>query len=195
MSFAWPLIAVAAGMVLISSTPSEPDRQSSYQKARKLALQYLRKVPKGSVVIFDFDYTLFDPGIVIDQEFTGVRRIWNGDRRAIPIYKPITEIIDILQVAASMGHYVVLITARTDSAQTRAVVNANFRRRGMHYNLFFGAHENSTPTFKAELRKKLAERYNVVLTIGDQWGDVRAPGQAAWLKLPDRHDLALYSSL
>lgn len=190
-----PILAVAAGMLLISGNGETVHRGSLYQKARRLALQYIKSVPRGAVIIFDFDDTLFHPHEVLDYEHTGARQTWGGDRRALPIYKPIHEMVDVLQVASAMGHYIVLITARHDNAYTRAVVNANFRRRGMKYNLFYAAQATADANFKAALRKQLAARYRVVLTIGDQWGDVKSPGQAHWIKLPDRHDHGMYSSL
>ena len=187
-----PLLTILGGMVLLNSNTHQPN---AYQIARRSAISYLRMLPEKTTIVFDFDETLFHPHTVIDIEYSGTRDFWHSDRHPVHIYAPIHELIDVLQVASSLGHRIVLITARPDTPATRATINANFKRRGMRFDELYAAKEGSPSDFKARLRHRLNTKNPVSLTIGDQWGDVRSPGHAQWIKLPDKHDQGLHMSL
>ena len=187
-----PVLTILGGMVLLNSNTHEPN---TYQIARRSAISYLRMLPQRSTVVFDFDETLFHPRTVIDTEYSGNREFWYSDRHPVHIYAPIHEMIDVLQVASSLGHRIVIITARPDTPATRATIMANFKRRDMHFDELHTAKQESTTDFKARLRHRLDSNNWVSLTIGDQWPDVRSPGRAQWIKLPDRHDRGLHMSL
>jgi len=108
-------------------------------------------LPEKSTVVFDFDETLFHPHTVIDTEYSGSRDFWYSDRHPVHIYAPIHELIDVLQVASSLGHRVVVITARPDTPATRASIISNFKRRGMHFDELYAAKQQSTSDFKAQI--------------------------------------------
>lgn len=190
-AYVGPVLMIVAGMVLMSNNTTSPD---AYQAARHVALQFIRRLKTRATIVFDFDETLFHPHTILDTEFTGERKFWYSDRRPVHIYKPIREIIDVLQVASSLGHRIIIITARPDTPHTKATIDANFRKRGMRYHQLYMS-TNDDRDFKAHLRNRIDKSEWVALTIGDQWGDVRQPGRAHWIKLPDTHDRGLHTSL
>ena len=194
------LLLVLALLVLLTTRPRRPprDRRCELRRARRAAIRHLKTVAEmhpGGIVVFDFDDTLVT-SVVTDVAHVGPRTWWHADRRRMPIYGAVYEMIDVAQVARRLGLRVYIITARRDSDSTRAVVDANCRRRGVAYDAILAAQPADRPEFKARLRARLAaDVAPVVLTVGDRWNDVREPGRAAWIKLPDAHDDAVHSSL
>lgn len=69
------------------------------------------------------------------------------------------------------------------------------RASSMKCIMCLSAKQQSTSDFKAQIRQRLDSKNWVSLTVGDQWGDVRSPGRAQWIKLPDKHDRGLHMSL
>ena len=188
----WPLLVIFCGLILL--TRHEPDG-NALPKARQLALSIINRAPRGGgCIIFDFDDTLFRPDVVVSHEFAGIRTRWNGDRRAVPMYATITEMTDVLQYAAARGFRIIVITARPDNATTRATVLANFRKRGLQMDEFHAMKPGQSSDFKARLRAEIARSEPIILTIGDQWMDVKEPGKADFIKLPNKTDGRLYAS-
>lgn len=190
--FVLPVTIIVAGMILLRSNTETPD---AYGAARRVAIAYLRTLSSKHTVVFDFDDTLFRPRTVVDITYAGRRDFWYSDRHAVHIYAPIREIIDILQVATTLGHRVVIITARPDTQHTRTVVEENCKRRGLTVHALYMAPPRSDPSFKARIRRRIHADCPVALTVGDQWPDVSSPGEAHWIKLPDRRDRGLHMSL
>ena len=196
MSLAIPVGIFFAGLFLIVgkeeslvSLPGELDR------ARKISIDCISKLPKGSIIIFDFDDTLFDPHTVIGYVHSGSRDFALGDRKAVPIYKPITQICDVLKFATAAGMFITLITARPNTNATKNIVMANFQKQRLklhefHANDNFPHHQN----FKSVLRKHISLVRPIGLTIGDQWTDVNE-SHYDWVKLPTQRDPILYTSL
>jgi len=195
MSFVLPAVALACGLILITyeSTDLKPDFMAS---SREIAMKLIARSPKGSAVIFDFDDTLFDPQTIIETAHVGTRAYWNADRKAIPMYKPIVEMCDVLKFAVARGMYIVLITARPDNHITKLTILHNFKKQRMqihelHCNPHYPRHMN----FKAKLRQKIKLQRPIVLTIGDQWGDVNESDGYDWIKLPNSREPLMLSSL
>tara|TARA_B110000027_G_scaffold126292_1_gene144511 strand:+ start:722 stop:1324 length:603 start_codon:yes stop_codon:yes gene_type:complete len=196
-SLALPLGVFFAGLFLIVgkeesmvSVPGELDR------ARTLCIDWISKLPKGSVVVFDFDDTLFDPNTVIDHVHSGGRDFANGNRKALPLYRPIVQICDVLKYAVSAGMYITLITARPNTNVSRSIVMANFKHNHMKLHEYY-ANDNfpRLQNFKAVLRKNISIVRPIGLTIGDQWTDVNESTSYNWVKLPTQKDPVLYTSL
>lgn len=195
-SIALPLGVFFAGLFLIVgkeeslvSVPGELDR------ARTICIEWISKLPQGSVIVFDFDDTLFDPNIVIGHVHSGARDFAHGDRKALPLYRPIVQICDVLKYAVSCGMYITLITARPNTNTSRNIVMANFKNQKMKLHEYH-ANENfpKLHNFKAVLRKNISLVRPVGLTIGDQWTDVNE-STYNWVKLPTSKDPILYTSL
>ena len=195
-SIALPLGVFFAGLFLIVgkeesvvSVPGELDR------ARTLCINWISKLPKGSVIVFDFDDTLFDPNTVTGHVHSGSRDFAHGDRKALPLYRPIVQICDVLKYAVSSGMYITLITARPNTTTTRNIVMANFNHQKMKLHEY---HANDAyprlQNFKSVLRKGISVVRPIGLTVGDQWTDVNE-STYNWVKLPTQKDPVLYTSL
>ena len=132
MSFVVPAVALACGLILITyeSTDYKLNFMSS---SREIAMKLIAKSPKGSAVVFDFDDTLFDPQTIIETSHVGTKAYWNADRKAIPLYKPIVEMCDVLKFAVARGMYIVLITARPDNYMTKLTILHNFKRQKLEF--------------------------------------------------------------
>ena len=196
-SFALPLGIFFAGLFLIVgketslvSIPGELDR------ARSLCIELIRKLPRGTMIVFDFDDTLFDPNVVIGHTHSGGRDFALGERKALPLYRPINQICDVLKFACSAGMYVTVITARPNTSLSRNIIFANFTHQKMklheyHANDNYPKHSN----FKALLRKKISVVRPIGLTVGDNWGDVNESEGYHFVKLPTKDDPIMYTSI
>lgn len=196
MDLALPLGVFFAGLFLIVgkedslvSVPGELDR------ARTLCIAHISRLPKGSMVVFDFDDTLFDPGRVIGHAHSGSREFALGERKALPLYQPIRPMCDVLKYAVAAGMYVTLITARPNTHVTRQVVMANFKHQSMKLHEYHANdHYPRLHNFKAALRRRITAVRPIGLTVGDQWTDVNE-STYDWVKLPTQHDPVMYTSL
>lgn len=190
-----PLGIFFAGLFLIVakespgvSVPGELD------KARALCIDHISRLPKGTMIVFDFDDTLFDPHAVIGHAHGGSREFAFGDRKALPLYKPIRQMCDTLKYAVSAGMYITVITARPNNSISKQIVMSNFNHQKMelheyHANDYYPRLNN----FKAVLRKNITAFRPIGLTIGDAWSDVNESSYH-WVKLPTRLDPILYTS-
>lgn len=196
-SLALPLGVFFAGLFLIVgkeesmvSVPGELDR------ARTLCIDWISKLPKGSVIVFDFDDTLFDPNTVIGHAHAGGRDFAHGDRKALPLYRPIVQIVDVLKYAVSAGMYITLITARPNTNASRNIVMENFKHNHMKLHEYHANdHYPKLQNFKSVLRKNISIVRPIGLTVGDAWTDVNESTSYNWVKLPTRKDPILYTSL
>lgn len=186
-SFALPLAILAMGLILVMKD-DDPDSstESSLQIARRHAFHTIASASQGSTVVFDFDDTLVNPKNVVTHKHTGYRDVWHGDRKSVPIYSPVREIIDVCKYANSRNMHVVIITARVESENMRRTIKANSDYYGINIHEIHGYRPgfHSLHSFKSEIRHTLNETRPVILTIGDRWADVRNPESAHWIKLP-----------
>ncbi len=195
-SIALPLGVFFAGLFLIVgkeeslvSIPGELDR------ARTLCVECISKLPKGSMIVFDFDDTLFDPNTIIGHVYSGGRDFAHGERKALPLYRPIVQICDVLKYAVSSGMYITLITARPNTNVTKSIIMANFSNNKMKLHEYHANdHYPKLRNFKAVLRKGISIVRPIGLTIGDQWTDVNEANYH-WVKLPTQKDPVMYTSL
>lgn len=200
-NYALPLGVFFAGLFLIvGSRGGAGEGRLTLEDVRSLAIQHISKLPKGSMIVFDFDDTLFDPRTVVDHVYGGNREFWSGDRKALPLYKPIVQICDILRYAAAAGMYITLITARKDTIATKQIILQNFKKQKMvlhEYHANNGEPSNKKK-FKARLRKNIEAFRPIGLTVGDQWGDVqdtRGSTSTPFIKLPNAKEPILLTSL
>lgn len=196
-TFAIPLCVFFAGLFLIVGKEKPLLTISSLlDEARTIGIECIGKLPRGSVIVFDFDDTLFDPDVVIGYVHSGSREFAFGNRKALPLYKPIRQICDVLKYATAAGMYITLITARPNTSITKQIVLANFKHQKMqlhefHANDHYPKHNN----FKATLRKQIAAFRPIGLTIGDSWPDVHQSENYHWIKLPSKRENAMHTSI
>lgn len=198
MRVSWMAVLIVFVCIALSllRRPSET-AASAIQRARDLAMRHIGTCAPGSAVVFDFDDTLFDPHVVVDMIHAGTRPFWNGDRRALPLYRPIGPMCDVLRFAASRSMHIVVITARPDTPTTRAIILRNFRKHDLHiHEMHANPHYPEHRDFKAAVRRRIQDAGRpVVLTIGDQWPDVADARGYPWIKLPSRTSPRMITSL
>ncbi len=164
--------------------------------AYKVGAQYLQKyrdkrTAKEKCVVFDIDDTLVfgDPDEVI-----GVREMELGEHNGQQIFVlPRNEpICKLAEYAKKAGYVIVVLTARPKSSRAASVTNMNMLR--IPYDALIMNDADSDPCFKVNTRRKIAGKYHVAMTIGDQVTDVLCPGgECAAIKLPDPHSLTSYA--
>lgn len=164
--------------------------------AYKLGVSYLQKyknkpTDKQKCVVFDIDDTLVfgDP-----DETVGVREMELGNLNgqsifALPRNEPICK---LAEAAKKLGYVIVVLTARPSASREASRINM------IKFNIPFDAlimnDGDHDPCFKIHTRRKIANKYDIALTIGDQATDVLCPGgDCAAIKLPDPNLLASYA--
>ena len=148
----------------------------------KYLQQILPKVPLDrSAVIFDVDETLIfgDP-----EELIGVREMELGEHKgqSVFILPPNAPIVKICNAAKKMGFKIIILTARPASSKIATLTNLDMFK--IPYDYIIMNNKDSDPQFKITARRQLQEKFNIVLTIGDQPCDVLLCGRSAVLKLP-----------
>ena len=163
------------------------------------------KTPKPKCVVFDIDDTLVfgDPEEALglkefkfmNQELAlGVKEMPIPEERGEDIFfLPKNEpIVKLLEYAKKKGFVIVILTARPKSATTSSIENLNHYR--IPYNSILMNEGDRDPCFKLNTRRKLAERYHICLTVGDQITDVLCPGaNTAFIKLPEPDSKCCYA--
>lgn len=158
--------------------------------AYKLSLQYLEKIKnittqKQKCVVFDIDDTLVfgDPDSVIGVREMELGKHGNPPQEVfiLPRNEPICKIAEYCKKA---GIVIVVLTARPKTSRLASITNMNM----MHipYDALIMNDGDSDPCFKINVRRKIADKYYIALTIGDQITDIFCPGgKTAAIKLPD----------
>lgn len=187
MSLLLPVGVLLGGLILIMKEKNIDDEaESRLQVARRHALRVISASAKGSTVVFDFDDTLIRPRNIVSHSHAGYRDVWYGDRKSLPIYEPVREMIDVCKYANARNMHIVVITARVENQTMKKIIQANANYYGIVVHEIYGyrPHIHNLQKFKAELRKDLNNQRPIILTIGDRWTDVSEPLYAHWIKLP-----------
>lgn len=167
--------------------------------AARIGAQFLAKIkakktPKPKCVIFDIDDTLVfgDPASVV-----GVREMELGEQEDgqeifwLPRNGPIVK---LAEYAKNNGFVVIVLTARPKTS--REASRSNLIEFRIPFDALIMNDADDDPCFKVNVRRRIANKYTVCLTIGDQVTDVLCPGgQTAVIKLPDPTSLAAYAWL
>ena len=162
----------------------------------KIGAQYLAKIKtrnngKPKCVIFDIDDTLVfgDPASVI-----GVREIELGeeeDGQEIFWLPPNKPIVKLAEYAKTNGFIIIVFIARPKTSRTASL--DNLKEFKIPFDALIMNDADDDPCFKVNVRRRIAGKYDVCLTIGDQVTDVLCPGPAcAVIKLPDPTSLYAY---
>jgi predicted secreted acid phosphatase len=169
-----------------------PKNTNEYMKdlnwAARVGVQILDKykakqTAKPKCVIFDIDDTLVfgDP----DSE-VGVREMELGehDGQEIFVLPPNGPIVKLAEYAKRNGFVIVVLTARPKTSREASRVNMNYFK--IPYDAIIMNDGDDDPCFKVNVRRRIANKYDVSLTVGDQVTDVLCPGGGtAFIKLPD----------
>ena len=160
----------------------------------KIAISYLKKIyqkglPSNSAVIFDVDETIVfgDP-----EELLGVREMELGEHKGQPLFvlPPNKHIVDIVKVCKKMGLKIIILTARPATSKLATLTNLDMFN--IPYDYIITNQKEQDPSFKIQARRQLIDKFNIILTVGDQPCDVLLPGKSAVLKLPDPESKCAY---
>jgi hypothetical protein len=161
----------------------------------KISIEYLKAYTKrkkptsNSAVIFDVDETLIfgDP-----EEKLGVREMELGEHNGQPVFilPPNPPIVKILNFAKKIGYKIIILTARPAASKMATITNLDMFH--IPYDFIIMNNKDQDPEFKILARRKLAKKFDIVLTVGDQPCDVLLPGKSAVLKLPSEESKCAY---
>lgn len=156
--------------------------------AMKVGIQYLDRIKnkqssKPKCVVFDFDDCLVfgDPASIV-----GVREMELGEHDGNEIFVlPRNEpIVKLAEYAKTSKFQVVILTARPKTSREATRWNSNMLR--IPFDAIIMNDGDSDPCFKVNVRRRIAAKYDISLTIGDQITDCLCPGaKTALIKLPD----------
>lgn len=166
--------------------------------AAQVAVEHLRKIKsrpsrKKKCVVFDIDDTIVmgDPKSIV-----GIHEMELGthDGQDIFILPKNEPIVKVVEFAKSLDYVIIILTARPKASQAASVANMNMFK--IPYDAIIMNDRDDDPCFKVNVRRKIANNYDIVMTIGDQITDVLCPGgTTSFIKLPDPESLASYAWL
>lgn len=150
-------------------------------------LNYLKNYPitNKSVVIFDLDDTVFytDPLKIHNVELLSEKY----NQLTYPGNDPI---VDIVKYCNKMNIKVIFITARPYESEKSSI--HNIKLLGMKYYKIFHNHDYPNFKFKVYLKQQLAKKYNIILSVGDNWFDLKGLTNCLCIKLPSPNDVNIY---
>jgi len=155
-----------------------------------LLYDYLVNYPKTNIqytVIFDIDDTL----VYTDHANLYPHKIFpNNIIPGYMIFPGIAQIVNIAKLCKYLGFKVIIITARPYSSEKSSIKNLELL--GIKYDEIY--HNNNYPdiSFKINLKKKLSKSNNIILSIGDQWPDIKGLNDCLCIKLPSYQDQIAY---
>lgn len=169
-----------------------PKPESPYMKdliwAMKVGIQYTDRVKnkasqKQKCAIFDFDDCLVfgDPASVVGVTEMNLGEHDGHDIFLLPRNEPIVRLAEYLKTS---GITLIILTARPKTS--REATRWNCREYKIPYDAIIMNDGDNDPCFKVNVRRRIADRYNIIMTVGDQITDCLCPGaDTAFIKLPD----------
>ena len=170
--------------------PHNGTYKKDLENVKATAIKHLKanKKTKKKAVVFDMDDTL-----VFTRPHNPLQPAYLSHSQEEPmfIFPPMEEIAEVARYAASNNTRVIIITARPPKSEKATWYNAKY------YNIpvdevYCDNSRGMNPAFKKQLRKELSKKYNILLTVGDRWGDVVDPNGALGIKLPSPDDTNIY---
>lgn len=174
--------------------PMGGEYKKDIEWASEIGIKYLQQIKNSvpmekSAIIFDVDETLVfgDP-----EELLGVREMELGEHKgqSVFILPPNTPIVKICSTAKKLGFKIIVLTARPATSKIATLTNLDMFN--IPYDYIIMNNKDSDPQFKITARRQLQDKFNIVLTVGDQPCDVLLPGKSAVLKLPDPESKCSY---
>ena len=152
-----------------------------YKIAYELGVNYLNTVERGLInpaVMFDIDDTLLY--VTPDK---------------INSFKPIKQIIRLLNECRKRGILVLIITARSDKFTTETI--RDLKKYKIEYDFLYlrNSPKDDTNTFKSNVKKKLFEQNKIttIMSVGDNEIDILGKYSGDYsIKLPNKTDPKLY---
>lgn len=142
---------------------------------------FQHKKIENPVIVIDVDDTLVfgDP-----EQTIGVKEMELGEYNGQTIFvlPPNPPIVKIAQWAYNNKIFVIVLTARPKSSETATITN--LKMFNIPYHKLIMNNGNEDPEFKIGMRKAISQKYNIILSVGDQPCDVLLPGRSGILKLP-----------
>ncbi len=146
---------------------------------------YLLK--KKYTVIFDIDDTLVYTdhlNITKNKEFT------NNLNNGYMLFPEISQISSIARYCKKLNFYIIIITARPYSSEKSS--KKNLELLNIKYDELYHNHNFPDMDFKINLKKKLAKKHDIILSIGDNWQDILGLKDTLCVKLPNYKDTNTY---
>ena len=151
---------------------------------------YLVNFPKSSKkysVIFDIDDTLvFTDSLNIIKN----NKYPNNWIKGYMLFPGISQIVNIAKLCKKLKFKIIILTARPYSTEKSSIKNLELL--GIDYDEIY--HNKNYPDiyFKVDFKKKLALSNNIILSIGDQWPDIKGIKNCLCIKLPTPEDTNAY---
>lgn len=172
--------------------PHKGEYVEDMEWACKIGSDYLKRRKKQPFkgrpcVIFDVDDTIIytDPAREsdIDDVELGDVKDEKGQTQPVFVLPPNDCVLQLVKEAETLGYVVIILTARPGISRLATIANLDIL--DCPFSFVVLNEKDEDPTFKLRIRKQLCRKYDVVLTVGDQWSDLLNPGTSAGIKLPD----------
>jgi predicted secreted acid phosphatase len=156
-----------------------------------LLYNYLINFPrvknKKYTVIFDIDDTL----VYTDHlNLFPNKKFPNNWIRGYMLFPEIPQIVKIIKLCKQLGFKIIIITARPYESEKSS--KKNLELLGIEYDEMY--HNKNYPdlNFKISLKQKLSKTNNIILSVGDQWPDIKGLNNCLCIKLPSLQDHNAY---
>lgn len=149
-----------------------------------------KQTDKPKCVVFDIDDTLCF-GDELEEVGVTPMELGEHDGEDIFILPPNPPIVKLAEYAKKLGYVVVIITARPKISRMSSITNMNYFK--IPFDAIITNDGDEESCFKIKVRRKIAAKYHVCLTIGDAVTDVLCPGTAAFVKLPEPASKVAYA--
>ena len=110
--------------------------------------------------------------------------------------EPISEIIHLLNYSKFLGYLVIIITARSDKYYYETI-NELSKHNITYDKIYLKKDTENFYDFKSNIKESLFKTMNIqiILSVGDNWIDVNGDYSGDFIKLPNKTDSKLYSSV
>ena len=151
---------------------------------------YLVNFPKTNIkytVIFDIDDTLVYTdhfNLFPDKNFP------NNWIPGYMLFPGIPQIVEIVKLCKQLGFKVIILTARPYASEKSSIKNLeilNVKYDEIYHNLNY-----PDISFKINFKKNLSKTNNIILSVGDQWPDIKGLKDCLCIKLPSYQDKNAY---
>ena len=171
-----------------------PEGGKYYNKLNEiyyLLYNYLINFPqiegKKYTVIFDIDDTLVYTDYL--KLFPNKKFPYNWINGYM-LFPEIPQMVKIIQLCKKLGFKVIIITARPYESENSS--KKNLEILNIKYDEMY--HNKNYPdiNFKIAFKKKLSTKNNIILSVGDQWPDLKGLTGCLCIKLPSYQDQNAY---
>jgi hypothetical protein len=178
---------------LINYYKGWPNHGKYYQKLNEIytiLYNYLTHFPKTGklyTVIFDIDDTLVytdHSNLFPDKKFP------NELIKGYMLFPGIQQMIQIANLCKILGFKVIIITARPYQSENSS--KKNLEILNVSYDEMYHNHNYPDINFKIGLKQKLSKTNNIILSVGDQWPDLKGLSGCLCIKLPSYQDSNAY---